>query len=551
MSRPEPADADLPFLDQLLAVGADAPPLARKVDMAHAARTSSPDAGRRLDHVLLDRLARTTVGLRVAEAAQQELRDLLEQAAAPPWYPALFVRAVDTELGPRALVMFGGARRLVAVADDVDLEDLVVGEEVFLGRECNVVTGRAPYGAPQCGETACFDRLTGGGRCVLRWRDEEVVVDAAGMLDPATLAPGDQVRWDRAAWLVFEKIEAAAGRRVLLDEVPDVGRGRVGGQDAQLDALLAALTASLIAPGRAAIYGLGGRRSILMVGPPGCGKTLMARVAAAEITRLGGRRCRFGVVKPAAWESPYVGETQQNIAACFKALREAAAAGFAVLFLDEVEAVGRIRGGAVGHHADKFLAALLAELDGFTERQNVAIIAATNRKDLVDPALLERLSDVEIAVSRPDMRGATAILEIHLPETMPFAAGVERRVLIDAAVSRLYAPNAETALATLRLRDGTTRTVTARALLSGRILAQICRAAAQTALSREVRGGEPGLRLADVEDAIDDALHRLATTLAPRNAAAYLADLPQDVDVVSVEPLIRRVVRAHRYRHAA
>ena len=241
---------------------------------------------------------------------------------------------------------------------------------------------------------------------MLRWSDKEVVVDAAAMLDATVLVAGDQVRWDRAAWMVFEKIESAAGRRLLLDEVPDLGRDAVGGQDAQLDALLAALTASLVAPERAARYGLSGRRSILMVGPPGCGKTLMARVAAAEITRIGGRRCRFGVVKPASWESPYVGETQQNIANCFKALREAAADGFAVLFLDEVEAVGRIRGGAVGHHADKFLAALLAELDGFSERQNVAIIAATDRKDLVDPALLERLSDVEVAVTRPDLRGA-------------------------------------------------------------------------------------------------------------------------------------------------
>ena len=122
MSRPEPADADLPFLDELLAVGPDAPPLARKVEMARLARAASPGAARKLDHVLLEHLTRTTVGLRAAEAAQRELHDLIEQLDAPPWYPALFLRAVDTELGLRAMVLFGGARRLVAVSDDVDLE---------------------------------------------------------------------------------------------------------------------------------------------------------------------------------------------------------------------------------------------------------------------------------------------------------------------------------------------------------------------------------------------------------------------------------------------
>src|SRR5262249_18465047 len=160
-------------------------------------------------------------------------------------------------------------------------------------------------------------------RCVLRWRDEEVVVDAAAMLNTAELKTGDQVRWDRTAWMAFEKIDAAPGRRFLLEDVPDMPRSRVGGQDANLDILLSALTSTLVAAGKAAHYGLGGRQSILMVGPPGCGKTLMARVAVAEMARLSGRRCRLGVVKPAEWESPWVGETQQNIRNCFRALREA------------------------------------------------------------------------------------------------------------------------------------------------------------------------------------------------------------------------------------
>jgi SpoVK/Ycf46/Vps4 family AAA+-type ATPase len=291
-----------------------------------------------------------------------------------------------------------------------------------------------------------------------------------------------------------------------------------------------------------------------MVGPPGCGKTLMGRVAAAEIRRMTGVTCHFVVIKPAEWENEFVGATQRNIRNCFAAMNQATAADdFVLLFLDEVEAVGRLRGSVTGFHNDKFLAALLAELDGFTARGRVAIVAATNRKDLLDPALLERLSDLEISVQRPDMRAARDIFAVHLTERFPFSPNGEaahdtRRELIDRAVSRMFAPNAENELCAVRFRDGKTRTVAARELASGRLIEQICRAARQTAFLREVQAGERGIRVADIDDAVADAIERLTTTLTPRNIRAYLNDLPQDIDVVSVEPIVRQTRRAHRYR---
>ena len=550
MSRTPQPDPTPLMLDQLLAVGEDGPSIDQKIELARVLRTTSSDGGRQLDQALFEQITRMSEGLEIAEAAQEELREMLDQLDSPPWHPALFLRAVPTDLGPRAMVLHAGARRVVALAEGVALDALVAGEEVFLGANHTVVAGRSPYGAPQVGETAFFERATADGRCVLRWRDEEVVVDVAGTLDASALRCGDQVRWDRAAWMAFEKIDAATGRRFLLDDVPDVTRDQVGGQDANLDTLLSALTAVLVAPEKALRYRLGGRRSILMVGPAGCGKTLMARIAAAETSRLSGRRCRFGVVKPAEWESPWVGETQQNIRNCFRALRDESD-GCAVLFLDEIESVGRIRGGVANQHGDKFLAALLAELDGFTDRAGIAIVAATNRKDLVDPALLERLSDVEITVGRPDMRAARAIFDIHLSDTVPVDAANPREEIVETAVSRLYSPNADNTLCTLRFRDGKARTVAARELASGRLFAQICRAACQAAFLRDLRGGEPGVRVADMEQAVSDAIERLASTLSRQNAHAYLSDLPQDVDVVSVEPVFRRVTRPHRYRHAA
>jgi ATP-dependent 26S proteasome regulatory subunit len=546
----------MPFLQDLLAMGEHAPSVEQKVDLAQAIRGRSADRSRKLDHVLFEQLSRLGQGLSEAQAHQEKLSAILEDLSSTPFHPATFLRPVTTALGPRAMVTYGGARRVVGLAEGVDLNALATGDEVLLGKDLNVVMGKSSDTVKECGETGFFQRFTSDGRIVLKWRDEEIVVEVARSLQGAELNAGDQVRWDRTAWVAFERIDRAPGRQFLLDQVPDVGRDQVGGQDVSLDTLLSALTAALVAPEKAARYGLGGRHSVLMVGPPGCGKTLMARVAAAEVTRVSGRRCRFGVVKPAEWESPWVGETQQNIRNCFEALRDAAANGCAVLFLDEIESVGRIRGGAVGQHSDKFLAALLAELDGFTDRSGVAIIAATNRKDLVDPALLERLSDMEIAVRRPDMRGAKAIFDIHLPESLPYspngkAAWGTRGEIIAAAVSRFYSPNADNELCVVRFRDGKTRTVAARELASGRIFRQICRAACQEAFLRDLRAGDPGLRVLDVERALADAFERLASTLTARNAHAYLPDLPQDVDVVSVEPVVRKVARPHRYVNAA
>jgi proteasome-associated ATPase len=552
----QPTEIDAAHLELLLAYGEEAPSLEQKFELLGVLRGGSPERSQRLDHFLLENLTRARHGLAQAQLTHAQLQAMLEQLSAPPWYPALFLRAVPTAAGQRALVLHGGTRRLVALAVDVALESLAPGDEVFLGKDLNVITARAPSGVPQCGETAWFERATGDGRCVLRWRDEEVVVDAASTLPVPDLHRGDQVRWDRSAWMAFEKLARAAGERYLLAEVPTVDRAHVGGQDTNLDTLLSVLTATLVAPDKAARYGLTGRQSILMVGPPGCGKTLMARVAAAELSRLSGMRCRFAVVKPAEWESPWVGETQQNIRQCFEAIGKFALAdGCAVLFLDEIESIGRIRGGAIGQHADKFLAALLAEINGFSDRPGLAIIAATNRKDLVDPALLERLSDVEIAVRRPDLRGAKAIFDIHLTESLLYYANGTaldtREEIIERAVSRFYSPNADNDLCTVRFRDGKTRIVVARDLASGRLFEQVCRAACRAAFLRDLRGGDVGLRVADMEDALVDAMQRLASTLSPRNAHAYLSDLPQDVDVVSVEPVVRKVPRPHRYLNAA
>ena len=442
-----------------------------------------------VDRTLVETVAVYRRTLKGAQRDIHECRELLERLSAPPLYPALFHRVINATGAQKALVQVGNARRVVSPGEEIDLTVLVRGDEVFLNSEQNLIIAVSPDGPPLCGETAMFERCLPDGRLVLRHHDDPLVVDVCAKLASAKIKAGDAVRFDRNFWMAYEKIELEASRRYLLDEVPDLPLASVGGQDANFENLLSVLTMILVEPNRAAAYGLTGRNSILMAGPPGCGKTLMARVAVSEIARLTGKKCRFAVVKPAEWESPWVGQTQENIRQCFQMLREAGEDGFAVLFMDEIESIGRIRGGAVSQHSDKFLAALLAELDGFADRKNVAIICATNRKDLLDSALYERLSDLEIHRGPArNARGARAIFQIHLSESVPFfpngeLAKTTREELIELAVSKFYSPNADNELCRLRFRDGRQRTIVARELASGRLFENVCRTARRSGVS--------------------------------------------------------------------
>jgi ATP-dependent 26S proteasome regulatory subunit len=477
---------------------------------------------------------------------QNEFKSELEKLTRPPWFPATFVKMLGTQRGDKALVTHNNQPRVVELRTGVEAKTLSPGDAVLLNEHLNVIMEKNVDALSRGGVMAKFDRWTPDGRAIVKFREEEVVCGAGPLKDSLKgkldkIKPGDAVRWDENIKLAFERFESEDGKEFILQEAPDVGRAAVGGQDDNLDKVLSFLTMSLVAPDKAKNYGINGKGTMLMVGPPGTGKTLMARVAAHELALASKKKVRFGVVKPGEWQSPYVGVTEANIRSCFGALKDATKdGGYAVLFMDEIESIGRSRGTWTNIHSDRFLASLLSELDGFSDRQNIAVIAATNRKDLLDPALLERMSELEVQIGRPDHLGAKAIFSIHLPENIPFHAnGISadkvRDQAINSAVSKMYkAPP----ICILRFDDGSSRSVVPSELVSGRLIEQICKTARRKAFLRDVSSGQEGLLVDDVEEAVVEAIEKLSTTISQHNAHSYISDIPSESRVVRVDTVV-------------
>jgi len=225
------------------------------------------------------------------------------------------------------------------------------------------------------------------------------------------------------------------------------------------------------------------------------------------------------------------------------------------MFWDEVDAIGGNRGESVHRIDDRMLNAFMAELNGLEDRGNIVILAATNRLDSLDPALLRpgRLGDLVLHFPQPRGKAARAILARHLPVDIPYAdndAGpaAAREALLDQAVAQLFAQSSDTELANLTLRDGKHRLVRASDLVSGAQLESIAQAALQRACVREAEGGPAGVTSADMNAAISDFFLAAPRALTPRNARNYLRDLPQDIDVVRVDLVERKVTHPHRYR---
>jgi len=557
------AALDVPaLLARLTAAEPDTPGLGEQLDIVGLLRGRPGLPGPDLDRILLQLQAGLRQGLLDAREHLDDLRRILDKLTAPPWFPAVILGATVADGREVAVVAHAGGVRVAGFADGIDPADCAVGDDLFLSRDLGVVMSKA--GLPMCraSETAIFDRVLDKERLVVKQRDEAIVVRAAGSLDVAGLRPGDSVRWDRTLGLVFEKIERTRQSDLFLEETPTTGFDAIGGLDHQIARLQRSLRLHMLHADVVRQYGLRRTGSVLLYGPPGTGKTLLARGLAGWLGRASpSGRSRFMHIKPAQLHSMWFAQSEANYREAFRVARETAEADPdtpVVMFFDEIDAIGSARGHELSRVGDRVLTSFMTELDGLEARGNVLVVAATNRRDTLDPALLRegRLGDLVLEIPRPNMAAASAIFERHLPPDIPYAGSRDdnlerRRHAITSVVSRLYAPNGEGDVAALTFRDNTRRLIQARDVMSGASLAKMARVAIEHACQRHIDGAEPGVQIHDLLDALADEIETQVGALTQANCHGFLGGLPQDLAVVRVEPIRRVSRRAHQYVAAA
>jgi len=531
------------------------------VGMLQQLRAASSEDGAQVDRMMLEEFGRLHAGLTAAREAQNAVRQTVEDLTAPPYFPGVFLARTGSGIDDYAYVRVGGELRAVGFGEN-DPDDFESGDEVLLAHERNCIIHKAEPMAFNCGETASFVRVVGEGRLVVKSRDEEMVALAAAPLRGASLKPGDLLRFDRSSWVAYERIDRPRGDEYFLEETPCETFAGVGGLDHVVEELKRPIEIQLRHPATASRYRWRRRKAILLYGPPGTGKTLLARALAnwlATLSKAG--RSRFINVKPGGLHSMWYAQSEANYRELFRVAREAGDSEPEVpviIFFDEVDSISGARGQALNHIDDRVSNAFMAELNGLQDSGNILVVTATNRLDALDSAMTRagRLGDLMLHIPRPGRKAARQIFEKHLPSDIPYAANGHpperaRNDAIDTAVSMIFSPNGDGEMANIMFRDGKRRAVRASDLINGAEIASIAQSATERACVREACGGESGVRTEDVVSAVGDFFHSAARALSPHNCKNYIDDLPQDVDVVRVDRVERKVSQPYRYINAA
>ena len=414
-------------------------------------------------------------------------------------------------------VFSSGRKMRVAIHPEVE-GALERGQEVALNDSLSVVLARTADGTGEV--VSLTELLDGGRRAVVSCRaDEERVVDLAEGLDGVPLRVGDPMLMDTRSGLLTERLVRSEVEDLVLEEVPEVTYDDVGGLDAQIEKITDAVELPFLYADLFAEHRLPAPKGILLYGPPGCGKTLIAKAVANSLaTKVAGAtgndkaRSYFLNIKGPELLNKYVGETERQIRRVFQQARDRSAEGWPVIvFFDEMESLFRMRGSGISSDMESTVVPqLLAEIDGVEALRNVIVIGASNREDLIDPAILRpgRL-DVKIKIERPDAEAAAAIFARYLTVDLPIAhstvetiGGGERdkavRGMIEETVTEMYSIEERNEFLEVTYQNGDKETMYFRDFASGAMIENIVRRAKKLAIKRVIAGGSAGITLEDL-----------------------------------------------------
>src|SRR3954451_16088064 len=457
-----------------------------------------------------ERLAAT---LREARDQIVALKEEVDRLAQPPSGFGVFLNANEDDTCD---VFTGGRKMRVNVSPNVELAELRPGQEVVLNEALNVVIAQS---YETVGEVVMLKEVLADGKraLVISQADEERVVRLAEPLLHETMRAGDSLLLESRSGYVYERIPKAEVEELILEEVPDISYSDIGGLARQIEQIRDAVELPFLHAPLFREYQLRPPKGILLYGPPGCGKTLIAKAVANSLAKkvaavkgegVNQAKSYFLNIKGPELLNKYVGETERHIRLVFQRAREKASEGTPVIvFFDEMDSIFRTRGSGVSSDVESTIVPqLLSEIDGVEGLDNVIIIGASNREDMIDPAILRpgRL-DVKIKIERPDVEAAREIFSKYLTPTLPLHAedlaefGGDPRTtvagMIDRTVARMYEESEENQFLEVTYAGGDKEVLYFKDFNSGAMIQNIVDRAKKMAIKDLLDTGVRGLRI--------------------------------------------------------